>query len=108
MFAGGRCCLWRTEVSIRWSGIDLLLEGPSTHWHIDSLGPPLQGATGEAKVGGASTCSPGADSGLHPVGGGRGCCGAARSLFCRAGVGAVCAWGPEAAGSLCASLRCLM
>ena len=95
MFAGGQCCLWRTEVSIRWSGVDLLLEGPSSPWHVDSLGPPLQGATREAKVGaGASTCSLGADSGLHPVGGSQGHCAAARSLFCRLGGGGCVCMGP--------------
>ena len=67
MFAGGQCCPCQTDVSIRWSSVDLL-EGPSTPWHINALGPPLQGTTGEANVGGMSTCSLGADSGLHLVG----------------------------------------
>ena len=52
MFAGGQCCLRQTDVSISWSSVDLLLEGPSTPWHIDAPGPPLQGTAGEANVGG--------------------------------------------------------
>lgn len=105
MFAGGQCCLWRTEVSIRWSGVDLLLEGPSTPWHIDNLGPPLQGATGEARVGGASACSRGANSGLHPVGGGQDHCGAARSLLCRVWA-RLCVHGARRhAGSFCLPVK---
>ena len=103
MFAGGQCCLWRTEVSIRWSGVDLLLEGPSSPWHVDSLGPPLQGATREAKVGGVRPRAAwGPTVGFIRL-------GAARAIvrqhaLCSAGwgAGAVCAWGPEACWeSLC-------
>lgn len=51
MLAGGQHCLCQIDARIRWSSVDLLLEGPSTPWHIDALGPPLQGAAGEARVG---------------------------------------------------------
>lgn len=107
MLAGGQQCLCQIDVRIRWSSVNLLLEGPSTPWHIDALGPPLQGAAGEARVGGTSMCSLGADGGLHLVGAGQGIGGehALRSAELRGG----CACrGPRHAGSLCASLRCLM
>ena len=101
MFAGGQCCLCQTDVSIRWSSVDLL-EGPSTPWHINALGPPLQGTTGEANVGGMSTCSLGADSGLHLVGGGWGVVGQHALRSAESGGRCACM------GSLCASLRCSM
>lgn len=95
MFAGGQCCLRQTDVSISWSSVDLLLEGPSTPWHIDAPGPPLQGTAGEANVGGMSTCSLGADSGCIWLGTAGALWGSTLSVLQSRGE-AVPAW-----GSLC-------